>query len=134
MLLPLLPRATPRTVPAPPQTCGPPTDAAAERNASRRRAAGLLVLNVLSAQGPVKTALRSSFARQWRSGPPPRAPPPHRLCGVIVVICATDNDRHLALLRRRRSVQESETWNLCLLRRAMVGRAFDQLEPRAGSC
>jgi len=113
-------------------SCGQPTrtvqlrhnllatnDAAAERNRERFAAAGLLVLNVLSAPGSGKTALLEQLARQWRPAP----------VGVIVGDLATDNDAIRLRAAGARAVQ-IQTGDLCHLEAAMVGRAFDQLEPQ----
>ncbi|MCT0205044.1 hydrogenase nickel incorporation protein HypB [Synechococcus sp. CS-602] len=111
-------------------SCGQPTrtvqlrhnllatnDTAAERNRERFAAAGLLVLNVLSAPGSGKTALLEQLAHQWRPAP----------VGVIVGDLATDNDAIRLRAAGARAVQ-IQTGDLCHLEAAMVGRAFDQLE------
>ncbi|MCT0200383.1 hydrogenase nickel incorporation protein HypB [Synechococcus sp. CS-1325] len=91
-------------------------DAAAERNRERFAAAGLLVVNVLSAPGSGKTALLEQLAGQWRPAP----------VGVIVGDLATDNDATRLRAAGARAVQ-IQTGDLCHLEAAMVGRAFDQL-------
>ncbi|MCT0202427.1 hydrogenase nickel incorporation protein HypB [Synechococcus sp. CS-603] len=111
-------------------SCGQPTrtvqlrhnllatnDTAAERNRERFAAAGLLVVNVLSAPGSGKTALLEQLAHQWRPAP----------VGVIVGDLATDNDAIRLRAAGARAVQ-IQTGDLCHLEAAMVGRAFDQLE------
>ena len=92
-------------------------DTLASANRERFAAAGLLVLNVLSAPGSGKTALLERVARQWNSGP----------VGVIVGDLATDNDAHRLRSAGARAVQ-IQTGDLCHLEASLVGRAFDQLD------
>lgn len=92
-------------------------DAAAEHNRQRFAAAGLLVVNVLSAPGSGKTAILEQLARQWLPAP----------VGVIVGDLATDNDARRLRAAGARAVQ-IQTGDLCHLEAAMVGRAFDQLD------
>ena len=92
-------------------------DTLAAANRERFAAAGLLVLNVLSAPGAGKTALLERLARQWSSGP----------VGVIVGDLATDNDARRLQAAGARAVQ-IQTGDLCHLEASLVGRAFDQLD------
>ena len=92
-------------------------DTLAGYNRERFAAAGLLVLNVLSAPGSGKTALLERVARQWNSGP----------VGVIVGDLATDNDARRLRSAGARAVQ-IQTGDLCHLEASLVGRAFDQLD------
>ena len=92
-------------------------DTLAAANRERFAAAGLLVLNVLSAPGSGKTALLERVARQWNSGP----------VGVIVGDLATDNDALRLRAAGARAVQ-IQTGDLCHLEASLVGRAFDQLD------
>ncbi|MCP9771509.1 hydrogenase nickel incorporation protein HypB [Synechococcus sp. Tobar12-5m-g] len=92
-------------------------DTEATHNRERFAAAGLLVLNVLSAPGAGKTALLERVARQWSPGP----------VGVIVGDLATDNDARRLRAAGARAVQ-IQTGDLCHLEAALVGRAFDQLD------
>jgi hydrogenase nickel incorporation protein HypB len=92
-------------------------DTLAAANRERFAAAGLLVLNVLSAPGAGKTALLERLARQWSGGP----------VGVIVGDLATDNDARRLRAAGARAVQ-IQTGDLCHLEASLVGRAFDQLD------
>lgn len=92
-------------------------DSNAARNRERFAAAGLLVVNVLSAPGAGKTALLEAVARQWRHGP----------MGVIVGDLATDSDARRLQAAGARAVQ-IQTGDLCHLEASLVAGAFDQLD------
>jgi len=86
---------------------------------------GLLVLNVLSAPRVRKN--RAAEGSSPASGVRPR--------GVIVGDLATDNDAKFVLRAAGRPGRgRSRPGSLVIWKEAMVGRAFDQLEPRAMSC
>lgn len=92
-------------------------DSNAARNRERFAAAGLLVVNVLSAPGAGKTALLEAVAPRWRHGP----------VGVIVGDLATDNDARRLQAAGARAVQ-IQTGDLCHLEASLVAGAFDQLD------